>query len=163
MEKLLKWVLVLIGIAVALSIVLGAVGSFVLANGSMRLIEMVESYFAPEDVAAPHEETIPSTSVREEVAKPVDLNDLPANSIVVLSVAADAATPPWIEVVVDGDVAYAQITAPGTNLQWTITQTATLSLSNVDGVSVYVNGTLVAPAFVGDTYTLTLNVSLRMR
>ena len=71
---------------------------------------------------------------------------------------ADATTSPWIEASVDGVGVYAAITAPGTNLQWTLNQNAVIKLSSIDGVSIYVNGTSVTPTYQNATYELDLSV-----
>lgn len=88
----------------------------------------------------------------------IDLNAIPANSILALSVNADAPTGPWIEVYIDDVGVHAQITPPGTNLQWTITRTATVKLSSIEYVQIFVNGVQVTPTLDNGTYVLTLNV-----
>lgn len=124
--------------------------------------------------ASEGETTIPVTSIQAgqtidagaaaaasstPLASSIDLLNLPANTTLALTVEADAPTSPWIEVSVDGLGVYASITAPATSLQWTVTQNATLKLSSVDGVSVYVNGTAVTPTYQNATYELTLAVA----
>ncbi len=92
------------------------------------------------------------------LAPSIDLTKLAPGSIVALAVSADATTSPWIEASVDGVGVYASITTPGTNLQWTINQSAVIKLSTIDGVSIYVNGTAVTPTYQNATYELNLSV-----
>ena len=88
----------------------------------------------------------------------VNLNEIPVNSILALSVSAEAPTGPWIEVYIDDVGVHAQITPPGTSLQWTITRTATVKLSSIEYVQIFVNGVQVTPTLDNGTYILTLNV-----
>ncbi len=92
------------------------------------------------------------------LAPSIDLAKLAPGTTVALAVNADATTSPWIEASVDGVGVYAAITAPGTNLQWTLNQNAVIKLSSIDGVSIYVNGTSVTPTYQNATYELDLSV-----
>lgn len=89
----------------------------------------------------------------------LDLNNLLANTMLALSVSAEAPTGPWIEVYIDDVGVHAQITPPGTSLQWTVTRTATVKLSSIEYVQIFVNGTQVTPTLDNGTYVLTLNVA----
>lgn len=89
----------------------------------------------------------------------LDLNNLPANSVVNFFVSLDATVNPWIEVSVDGAVVYADQAKGGDTASFPITRSATVTLSNPELVSLSVNGTPVQPTASNGTYTLTLNVA----
>lgn len=110
------------------------------------------------DTEAPAASDTGATAQSTPLDPSIDLNAIPANSILALSVSADAPTGPWIEVYIDDAAAHAQITPPGTSLQWTITRTATVKLSSIEYVQIFVNGVQVTPVLDNGTYILTLNV-----
>lgn len=107
--------------------------------------------------------TIPVTPVnmqQTQLAQSVDLSAIPADSILSLTKDAQSASQTWVEVWVDGIADYAYIFAPGENLQWTVNGSVTVKLSNLDGVTVLVNGTPVTPALENGTYVLTMSVAV---
>ena len=105
--------------------------------------------------------TVTSTDVgvSSQLAASVDLDAIPADSVLAVYVGEDALSSPWVEVYVDDVAVYAAITNPGANLTWTVTQNATVKLSSTENVAVTVNGTQVVPVLESGTYTLTMTVA----
>ena len=105
--------------------------------------------------------TVASTDVgvSSQLAASVDLDAIPADSVLAVYVGEDALSSPWVEVYVDDVAVYAAITNPGANLTWTVTQNATVKLSSTENVAVTVNGTQVVPVLESGTYTLTMTVA----
>lgn len=110
---------------------------------------------------AGEDNTIPVTpvSTQQTLAQSVDLSSVPAGTIVSLTKDAQSDVQTWVEAWIDGVPTYADIPEPGTSLQWTIEGSATLKLSNVDGITVVVNGTQANPILENGTYVLNIAVA----
>ena len=102
--------------------------------------------------------TAGSTTSNVPLDTGLNLSMLPANSVINFFVSLDAATSPWIEVNVDGASVYAAQSAPGTTSSFTITRSATVTLSNPELVALSVNGVPVQATASNGTYTLTATV-----
>lgn len=89
----------------------------------------------------------------------LDLAALPYGSVLSFAVAADAATPPWIEVTVDGTAVYAANAAPGEFQSFTVNSSAVMTLSNPELVTITVNDTVVQPT-VDELGTATVNLAV---
>ena len=88
----------------------------------------------------------------------IDLTALPANSTVSFLVNPEATAEPWIEVTVDGQIAYAAQTPAGGTQSFSMAYSATVSVSDPDVVTLSVNGVQVQPVAANGTYTLTASV-----
>lgn len=89
----------------------------------------------------------------------VDLDAMPAGSSLKLFVADDAASGPWIEVYVDGSPVRAETVAPGFAWEWPFSNSITVRLSGVDGVTLYLNDVQVSPTLDNGAYVLTATVA----
>lgn len=95
----------------------------------------------------------------------IDLAALPANSVLTISVAADAATLPWVEVYVDGGAVYGSTPNPGDVLQFTVALNAEVRIAYGDptavleGITVTVNDVPVTPTLDNGTYSLSMSVA----
>ncbi len=95
----------------------------------------------------------------------IDLAALPANSVLAISVAADAATLPWVEVYVDGGAVYGSTPNPGDVLQYTVALNAEVRIAYGDptavleGITVTVNDVPVTPTLDNGTYSLSMSVA----
>lgn len=86
-----------------------------------------------------------ATSSATSDAAELDLLSLPINSTLTITVDSNTTLTPWIEVVVDGVAMYAAQAAAGETQTYTITQSASIRLSNPDLVSITVNGVAIEP------------------
>ncbi len=80
-----------------------------------------------------------------DVQPSIDLSALPADSVLSFTVSADATVTPWIEITVDGVATYAAQAVAGEVESFTVTQSASMRLSNPDLVTITVNDVVVEP------------------
>ncbi len=102
--------------------------------------------------------SVQKTDVTQLKPSGLDLNAIPVNSQVVLTLSADSASAVWAEVNVDGTAVFADNLQAGASNTWTVGKSLTMTLSDLTGVSVTINGTEVTPTISNGTYTLAANV-----
>ena len=74
---------------------------------------------------------------------------------------AEDAVAPWVEVYIDGTGEYAGIPSAANGdltREYTVTQSAQVNLSSIDGVTITVNDVAVTPVVDNATYTLSMTV-----
>lgn len=108
--------------------------------------------------AVVEETPVQKTDVTQLKPSGLDLNSIPVNSQVVLTLSADSASAVWAEVNVDGTAVFADNLQAGVSNTWTVGKSITMTLSDLTGVQVTINGTEVTPTISNGTYTLTANV-----
>lgn len=107
---------------------------------------------------ATEQATVQKTDVTQLKPSGIDLNAIPVNSQVVLTLSADSASAVWAEVNVDGSAVFADNLQAGVSNTWTVGKSISMTLSDLTGVSVTINGTEVTPTISNGTYTLSANV-----
>ena len=108
--------------------------------------------------AVVEETPVQKTDVTQLKPSGLDLNSIPVNSQVVLTLSADSTSAVWAEVNVDGTAVFADNLQAGVSNTWTVGKSITMTLSDLTGVQVTINGTEVTPTISNGTYTLTANV-----
>lgn len=116
--------------------------------------------------------TIPITSVASQgsstgslyagsttqLASSVNLNALPSDSILSITVNENSPVAPWVEVRVDDVGQAAHIKEPGSSLQYTVTRNAYVLVSDAQAVTITVNGSQVTPTPENNAFVLRLTV-----
>ena len=147
--------------AIALCLACGLVIALIVAVSSCtRGEESGQNSNIPVTSVASQGGTVASTFTGSstQLASSVDLNNLPANSILNIAVNEDALSP-WIEVRIDDVGKEANIFEPGSSIQFTVTRNAYVLVSDASAVCITVNGTQVTPTPENSSYVLRASVA----